>query len=618
VTPRGRPRQRARLIVPVWGRGYTDRFLELTLPALLAPGNLPYLSMALDTEVVLVTQRDLFDVIRADQSFRQLEKHCATKLVAMDDLMSFPAYYGLTITWSLFRGFTDLGEAMTETWLLFMNSDFILADGSYRSLAPRLTDQAHLILAPSYCAIEEEVLPLLREHLDPATQTLAIPPRALADLLLDRLHYTVRAKTINRRMFRIDRVDQFYYAVDRDTLVGRQFPIAIVAMRPERVLTDPVSIWDYGTISEACPTSPLEVLADSDDFLMLELRGRNVAAEQLELGWLDPSTIARDHSIWTTADQRRCGEHTLILHRGDLPPHLGQGVRALAEFHARVAAEVCRPPLSHRDHPIWNRLQTLHHEWRAAGGGKPQEDAHAWATEASRHRPFRERLALAIRGVYRSIFGRVPWVRAGHPYWVDLAPATALIEDAATRTGCAVAVWSTPRALLAPRLGEWFADVREYRPDELLDDHFRQTAGDPVDFCFVELTRDEMLALRRLHPRLRRLMRRGGHIVVFYRTHGIETLAPRDVSFIVGASLASDATVVWFRGSRVLHGLQRLWDERLAGLRKRRRIGAVWFVITALLAAPVTWLASRAAQRRTSRGEVPRGCTSVLMDVTVL
>jgi hypothetical protein len=32
----------------------------------------------------------------------------------------------------------------------------------------------------------------------------------------------------------------------------------------------------------------------------------------------------------------------------------------------------------------------------------------------------------------------------------------------------------------------------------------------------------------------------------------------------------------------------------------------------------MTWLVNRAAQRRTSDGEVPRDCTSVLMDITVV
>src|SRR5258705_133196 len=83
------------------------------------------------------------------------------------------------------------------------------------------------------------ILPPLRARLGRGPQGLSTPPRDLADLMLERLHYTVRAKTINRKMYRIERVDQLYHVVDNDTIVARQLPISIVAMKPERVLTDP-------------------------------------------------------------------------------------------------------------------------------------------------------------------------------------------------------------------------------------------------------------------------------------------------------------------------------------------------------------------------------------------
>jgi hypothetical protein len=170
--------------------------------------------------------------------------------------------------------------------------------------------------------------------------------------------------------------------------------------------------------------------------------------------------------------------------------------------------------------------------------------------------------------------------------------------------------------VVAPYLRDWFDEVRDYRPDEITETTAGADAG--VGFCFVELTREEMLRFRELHARLRRMIRPGGHIVVLYRTHGVEGLAPRDVSFIVGALPASDVAVVWYRGGVVLARLQRHWDEMLGSLRKRRRVSSIRFVITALLAAPMTWLVNRVADRRARRGEPPRGCTSVLMDITVL
>src|SRR5262249_51371018 len=267
-----------------------------------------------------------------------------------------------------------------------------------------------------------------------------------------------------------------------------------------------------------------------------------------------------------------------------------------AQFHRQVMAEVS-DPLSHRDHPIWMRLQTLHHEWRAAGGDATKRVTHAWATQASESRPLGERLALAVRGVYRAIFGRIPYVRPGHPYWIDIHPTLELIERTARDKTRAISVFSTSRAVMAPWVKEWFSEVREYRTEDVAGDEPLpdEDRTEPVDFCFVELTREEIMKFRELHRRLRPMVRPGGHIMVLYRTHGVEVLAPRDVSSLVSALPDTDIAVVWYQGGSLTAWLQRQWDERLAGLRKRRRVGAVKFVMTALLGAPLTWLANRAA-----------------------
>ena len=58
------PARRARLIVPAWGERYARRLTDLTLPAALAPGNVPHLAGNVTLEVVVLTERRLFDLIR--------------------------------------------------------------------------------------------------------------------------------------------------------------------------------------------------------------------------------------------------------------------------------------------------------------------------------------------------------------------------------------------------------------------------------------------------------------------------------------------------------------------------------------------------------------------------
>ena len=129
-------------------------------------------------------------------------------------------------------------------------------------------------------------------------------------------------------------------------------PIAVIYMRPEHVLTEMPTFWDYGVISEYSPTTEPCVLGDSDDFLMAELRSEGTFRELLHLGWPTAAEIAADLSSFTTQDHHDYGRHTLVLHSGGLPSDLDTPRRELANFVDSVY-ERLTPPISHRDHPFW-------------------------------------------------------------------------------------------------------------------------------------------------------------------------------------------------------------------------------------------------------------------------
>lgn len=340
----------ARIIIPVWGDRYVEDLLALTIPALLAPGNLPAFADSFDCELVIVTETRLFERIARADVTAIVTRFASIRLVAVDDLLS--SWYGITLTYALVRGFVDLGEAMTETHLLFLNADFIVADGSYRRLAEKIKEGARLVVSPSYCMNLEGTVDALMHRRDREAGTLAMPPRELAGLILDNRHNTIRAKTVNQQLFRIHRYDQLYWYVDERTLLCRQMPIAVIYMRPERVLTEMPTFWDYGVISEYCPDATPVVLGDSDDFLMAELRSQGTFRELLGLGWPTVEEIAEDLSSFTTQDHRDYGRYPLRLHAGAAPPNIAAAEREFATFSDRIYAAM-KPPIDYRDHPFW-------------------------------------------------------------------------------------------------------------------------------------------------------------------------------------------------------------------------------------------------------------------------
>jgi len=400
-----------RFITFAWGHDYVDHMLSFNLPAALSPGNLPCIADEFDLECVILTESRFFDVVRQHPTCAQLQKIGEFRLVSIDDLISYQYSYGLTLTQTLFRGFSDLGPAMTETTLLFLNADFILAENSYRNLLPKLRAGERLLLSPSYCTTAETVMPQLHERRDERSWTLSIPHRELASLILDNRHNTIKGKTVNQRLFSMDFIEQFYWRVDDHTLICRQMPFSLVGMRPEKELTELRTIWDYGIISEACPTASPCIMSDSDDFLILELRDGKEHFEKLTPGWPTPKSIAKRLGKFMTEDQRRLGEYTLVLHSQDLPPGLEAAKGELAQYVDHVFKLLPDELTGHYEHPQWVYHHGLFEAYRAkalnGNAAPPPMETPSF-------------LRRSIASLKQALFGRYPFVTSLHPYWPDV------------------------------------------------------------------------------------------------------------------------------------------------------------------------------------------------------
>jgi hypothetical protein len=360
------PKPPVRLITYAWGKEYIDKLLGFTLGSVLAPGNLPALASQFDCSVVIVTETRFFDYVKRHPTSRRIESICPLRLLPLDDIVGEPWQYGISLAYALFRGFAELGPAMTETYLLFLNADFVLADGSYKSLIPHMLRGEPALLAPSYCTVAERVAPLLTSQCNARTRILAMPPRELAALILEHRHNTISAKTINQQIVHFEYMDQLYWQVDANTLLGHQMPISMVAMRPEVVLADLSTFWDWGIVYDFCPSQQLTVLGDSDDFLMLELREETTHLNLIRMGPTTPETAASRMLGYITEYQIDAGRHPLTLHSHELPSATVSAHAALQRFVDEQSGYLTREPKNHHNHPDWlyhkEHLRRYHEE----------------------------------------------------------------------------------------------------------------------------------------------------------------------------------------------------------------------------------------------------------------
>ncbi|HKD41780.1 MAG TPA: hypothetical protein VKB87_15970, partial [Myxococcaceae bacterium] len=480
----------ARLIIPLWGTVYAEKLVSMTLPALLAPGNLPSLATMFDVEVVLVTESKLVDYIRQARSFQLLSAICQVKFASLDDLMPCePGEYGVVLTAALFRGFVDLGAKVTETFLLFLNADFIIADGSYRRLAELLRQGKRVIHAPSFRVVLEEVWPQLAARVDAESGVLAVKPREMAKLALTHKHLTVKARTVNQRLYHQWCMDQFYWYIDEDTLVGYQWPVALVAIKPERVITEPVLVWDFGYLPEAAPALEPYFLADSDDFFMIEPQKRVTGEELLRPGGISVDAIAKFLSDWTTHEQRRCGRQLLTIHAADLPVDLGDVIAESRRYMNEIERRLSPEPQSHVGHAKlgrWFTETSRRLRERSTGGG-------SLAVPTSIEKEEGRGLSHIFRSIHTALFGPLPFLRPAHPLWLDTVDVTAQLVSW-RRSGQRI-LWLCSRDSL-------FSSILKERSDPtslLMTRPTNPTSGDLFDACLCELSPSELTTLPALH-----------------------------------------------------------------------------------------------------------------------
>ena len=620
--------QNARLIIPLWGKTYADKLTSMTLPALLAPGNLPALCAMFNVEVVIVTETQLFDLIRSSRSCERLERLCPVTFIELDDLMSdLPGDYGVVLTKALYRGFLNLGEKVTQTFLLFLNADFIIADGSYRRLGELMLAGHRVIHSPSFRAVLEQVWPKLEARVDPETGVLAVPQRELVKLALDHKHPTVNARTVNQRLYHQHWMDQFYWHVDENTLIGYQWPVALVAIRPERVVKEPTCVWDYGYVPEAAPTLERYFIQDSDQFFMLEPQRKVTGREMIRVGWLTPDEIAKLLSRYTTKEQRECGQQLLIFHASDLPPDLDAAVGESRLYMKEVIRRLSLQPQPHVHHPI---LDPWFADAMRRLSGDPDKAAKAQgptalhqvmlglATFLRRACPRWLDIALwrTVTALQEKMFGVAPFLRRTHPLWVDTVDVVTHLASW-RRSGRDRILWLSSKYSF---FRSWMG--RQPEPPELFlkspTSFFAE--GLLYDACLCELGLSDVVEVPTLYDNIRQLVRDGGEILIYVHIHALIDSRPLCATALELTTEnffpARDVSSVRFRGNSATDVIRRIFFQGTIHLTDWPALRTIMASLTVLVLAPFAFLANWHAGRRDPQ-KFTRGWTSAILHFVV-
>lgn len=368
------------LLLGVWGPGYVEAFLELSLRSLLAPGNLPALARAFECTFVFLTTREDEAIIRADAAFAKLSRHCAVRFVDISDLV-FPESSSTTLTLGFERAMRATGAGLLDTYFIYLVSDYVMADGSLANLIAHLERGVSGITSGNFHVVDEEARAELLARRSPdgdgdGDGALAMPPRELVRFALARLHPLTVASTVTQTAAHDGHANRLFWRCGEDALVGRFWLRHMLCIKPETADFRIGSSCDYSFIPEMCPSGNVVHLTDSDEYCVVELTAGARQGLTIAPGKIDPRALARDLSEWTTAEHRRNVDTATVFHARDVDGEVERAVAASQTYVDAIKPLLSPRPKPVRGHPYWAgavaepgvpRVGRWHHEWQDYG-----------------------------------------------------------------------------------------------------------------------------------------------------------------------------------------------------------------------------------------------------------
>lgn len=353
--------------------------LDASLPTLLAPGNLPNLTENFNCEIAIVATEALHTHASNAPVFKELRRHVHIHCIHADDLELADFDTARTPAWV--RGVADMGNDGIENWLMFFTPNTVFADGSFANAMDYLTDgKTRLVMAPLYECMVTPVRNHIRNMQDGNAPIASLTHRQLANMTLKNLPMSILSGMVSDKTLSSDATNGYFWRVGEEALVARQMRLGVAFVKPTLPFKTMEALWDEGVLSEICPELDPVVLADSDQFLAVDLVEQNSGVSNPTGTWPSDTEIARRLQPLATRDRRLRSATSTVLHTGDLTDQIQKAHLELNGFMDSVNALIGDAPTPH--------IKT--EAWRAAMESCSAAAEDYWRDERRRLSPIRD------------------------------------------------------------------------------------------------------------------------------------------------------------------------------------------------------------------------------------
>jgi hypothetical protein len=328
---------------------------------------------------------------------------------------------------------------------------------------------------------------------------------------LNHVHTAVLANTVNIPLIHNSHTNRLFWRVDSETVLGRFYLMHMICVRPEVEDFMIGASCDYSFIPEMCPSGNVEAIADSDEYLVIEMQPGQHESGFLRPGPLKLNALAGSLNEWTTETHRQNVRNAIVFHAGQLPVQLTNTISESDRFVESVAQRLRPKPSSHRDHPYWRGAiaafyeatgRELNEEERNYALGFPVSEG--WLTNW-----------LRWRARYL-VLGRPPRALPWHPAWPDFRVLLRELASFFSDPGKRLLLLSNGPTVFTVSLADSGERVQRLRCVPFLQsraERYKPLHG-RFDLCLLELAERDMDYGENLVERIIPLMKAGGQIIV--------------------------------------------------------------------------------------------------------
>lgn len=268
-------KEKFHLILAVWGETYINLFLNVSLPSLMAEGNLP---------VLYSDEKQDFYIYTRSEDIKQFEEHIAFAkvkdfftIVYVNIDIEFPAGHSWSVMTSCHNHAVRQAFQKRSTMILLI-PDHIYADGSFRTLLRLYREGYHAVLVLQLAVKRDVFLEECLKLYNRETHTLAIDARRLLALWQKYRHPNSDFYSCDLTHFPNYSPCLLRWQIDNNTFVVRSTQFTPFLIHPEnefQLRNNDVYVETLDTVlvkNVVADPRRVYIITDSDEGVQLDMR----------------------------------------------------------------------------------------------------------------------------------------------------------------------------------------------------------------------------------------------------------------------------------------------------------------------------------------------------------